>query len=117
MPSAVKLREDSSASFVRWPGAQSRQPEPTPVVPRCGAGWNGSRISGRGRQDDWQTLRGWVHRFNAAGPDGLLDKLDRRPEAASVDRAAGGVRRHHRRGRIVRRLGGALALGSTSSAS
>jgi putative transposase len=28
---------------------------------------------------DRQTLRDWVHRFNASGPEGLIDKLDREP--------------------------------------
>lgn len=29
---------------------------------------------------DRQTLRDWVHRFNAAGPDGLLDKWTEGPK-------------------------------------
>src|SRR4029453_9637498 len=35
-----------------------------------------ARIGGMDRQ----TLRDWVHRFNAHGPDGLLDSWSRGPE-------------------------------------
>ena len=33
---------------------------------------------------DRQTLRDWVHRFNATGPDGGFEQLDGRSDAAPV---------------------------------
>ena len=75
MASAVKLRADYSAAELRRQVAlsknanQSRQLlSPAAVM----AGMNrteAARIGGMDRQ----TLRDWVHRFNAHGPDGLLD--------------------------------------------
>ena len=73
MPSAVRLREDYSAAALR---GLARRPKD---VTRAG----GCRLPVRDGMDrgaaariggmDRQTLRDWVHRFNASGPEGLLD--------------------------------------------
>ena len=34
---------------------------------------------------DRQTLRGWMHRFNASGPDGLIDKWTKGPKPGLSD--------------------------------
>ena len=70
MPSAVRLREDYSTKELRGLARRCKdQSEPATSVAGCGQGWNGPRIGGMDRQ----TLRDWVHRFNASGPEGLID--------------------------------------------
>jgi hypothetical protein len=39
-------------------------------VSGCGSGRDGPALGG---DMDRQTLRDWVHRFNASGPEGLID--------------------------------------------
>ena len=75
MPSAVKLREDFSAEALRRLAKRSKDANQSrrllslaairDGMDRCEA----ARIGGMDRQ----TLRDWVHRFNAHGPDGLID--------------------------------------------
>ncbi len=82
MASAVKLRADYSAAELRRLTALSKNANqsrrllsPAAVM----AGMNrteAARIGGMDRQ----TLRDWVHRFNAHGPDGLLDGWSKGPE-------------------------------------
>jgi transposase len=59
------------------PGAgqalEGREPDSTIVVAGGGSGRDGSGLGGEDRRHGRQTLRDWVHRFNASGPDGLLD--------------------------------------------
>ena len=47
-----------------------------------------ARIGGVERQ----TLRDWVHRFNGAGPEDLIDSWTEGPQAAPVRRAVARVR-------------------------
>jgi transposase len=47
---------------------------------------------------DRQTLRDWVHRFNATGPEGLIDNWTEGPQAAPVSRAVDRVNRRGRAG-------------------
>ena len=47
---------------------------------------------------DRQTLRDWVHRFNAEGPDGLKDIPLEGPSLAACARATGRIRRDRRDG-------------------
>src|SRR5271154_7377493 len=75
MPSAVRLREDYSAEELRGRARRSRDVNQSRRLLSLAAVREGmdrgsaAKIGGMDRQ----TLRDWVHRFNASGPDGLLD--------------------------------------------
>src|SRR6202451_3140651 len=74
MPSAVRLREDYSASelraLARWSkdATQSRRLLSLAAVQDGMDRGSAAKIGGMDRQ----TLRDWVHRFNASGPEGLI---------------------------------------------
>src|SRR5665647_3862915 len=76
MPSAVPLRTDFSASELRRlakrpnDNNQSRRLLSLAAVLEGMNRTDAARIGGMDRQ----TLRDWVHRFNEAGPDVLLDR-------------------------------------------
>ena len=80
MPSAVRLREDYSArelrALARWSkdANQSRRLSLAAVRDGMDRG-SAAKIGGMDRQ----TLRDWVHRFNASGPDGLIDNWTEGP--------------------------------------
>lgn len=75
MPSAVKMRTDYSASDLRRLAATTRHANQSRRLLSLAAVLDGmsreeaARIGGMDRQ----TLRDWVHRFNAEGPDRLKD--------------------------------------------
>ncbi len=75
MPAAVAIRTDYSASQVRRLASSSRHANQSRRLLSLAAVLDGmsrdeaARIGGMDRQ----TLRDWVHRFNAEGPDGLKD--------------------------------------------
>ncbi len=75
MPAAVKLREDFSAEQLRALARRSKDVNQSRRLLSLAAVRDGkergeaARIGGMDRQ----TLRDWVHRFNAAGPEGLFD--------------------------------------------
>jgi transposase len=113
MPSAVPLRTDFSARELRQLAKQSRDSNQSRRLLSLAAVVDGmsrddaARIGGMDRQ----TLRDWVHRFNLAGPDGLLDawtsgptprlSLEKMSELAALveagpDRQADGVVRWRR---------------------
>jgi transposase len=75
MPSAVKLREDYSAADLRRLAKRSKDANQSRRLLSLAAVREGkdrteaARIGGMDRQ----TLRDWVHRFNAEGPEGLRD--------------------------------------------
>ena len=75
MPAAVKLREDYSAAELRALAKRSKDVNQSRRLLSLAAVSDGmdrgeaAKIGGMDRQ----TLRDWVHRFNAAGPDGLFD--------------------------------------------
>jgi transposase len=75
MPSAVKLREDFSAEALRRLAKRSKDANQSRRLLSLAAIRDGmdrreaARIGGMDRQ----TLRDWVHRFNAHGPAGLID--------------------------------------------
>ncbi len=75
MPSAVKLREDISAEQLRGLARRSKDVNQSRRLLSLAAVRDGkdrgeaAKIGGMDRQ----TLRDWVHRFNVAGPEGLLD--------------------------------------------
>jgi Winged helix-turn helix len=75
MPSAVRLREDYSAEALQRLAKRSKDAKQSRRLSSLAAIRDGmdrreaARIGGMDRQ----TLRDWVHRFNAHGPDGLID--------------------------------------------
>lgn len=82
MASAVSLRADYSAAELRRLAATTRNANQSRRLLSLAAVVDGmnrteaARIGGMDRQ----TLRDWVHRFNAHGPDGLLDSWSKGPE-------------------------------------
>ena len=82
MPSAVKLREDYSAEELRALARGSKNVNQSRRLLSLAAVRDGmdrgpaAKIGGMDRQ----TLRDWVHRFNVAGPDGLLDNWTEGPK-------------------------------------
>jgi len=82
MPSAVTLRTDFSAEDLRRLARRSKNNNQSRRLLSLAAVIDGmtrgeaARIGGMDRQ----TLRDWVHRFNEAGPDGLLDDWASGPE-------------------------------------
>jgi transposase len=82
MPSAVKLREDYSAEELRALARRSKDVNQSRRLLSLAAVRDGmdrgsaAKVGGMDRQ----TLRDWVHRFNAAGPDGLLDNWTEGPK-------------------------------------
>ena len=83
MPAAVKLREDFSAEQLRALARrskdvnQSRRLLSRAAVRDSKDRGEAARIGGMDRQ----TLRDWVHRFNAAGPEGLFDNWTDGPKS------------------------------------
>jgi len=75
-PSRIGLREDYDAEALRRLARQSRDNRQTRRLLALAAAYDGmsrteaASVGGMDRQ----TLRDWVHRFNAEGPDGLLDR-------------------------------------------
>ena len=75
MSGAVNLREDFSAEELRALAKRSRDANQSRRLLSLAAirdGKDRGEAAKIGAMDR-QTLRDWVHRFNAAGPDGLLD--------------------------------------------
>jgi transposase len=75
MPAAVRLREDYSAAALRSLARRSKDVNQSRRLLSLAAVRDGmdrgsaAKIGGMDRQ----TLRDWVHRFNASGPEGLID--------------------------------------------
>jgi transposase len=82
MPSAVRLREDYSAEELRGLARRSKDVNQSRRLLSLAGVRDGmdrgaaARIGGMDRQ----TLRDWVHGFNASGPDGLLDNWTEGPK-------------------------------------
>ena len=82
MPSAVKLREDYSAEALRGLARRSKNVNQSRRFLSLAGVKDGmdrgaaAKIGGMDRQ----TLRDWVHRFNASGPDGLVDNWTEGPK-------------------------------------
>ena len=83
MPAAVRLREDYSAEALRALARRSKGVNQSRRLLSLAAVRDGmdrgaaAKIGGMDRQ----TLRDWVHRFNASGPDGLLDNWTEGPKS------------------------------------
>jgi transposase len=75
MASAVRLREDYSAEQLRALARRARNVNQSRRLLSLAAVRDGmdrgsaAKVGGMDRQ----TLRDWVHRFNALGPEGLID--------------------------------------------
>ena len=82
MPSAVRLREDYSAEELRALARRSKDVNQSRRLLSLAAVRDGmdrgsaAKIGGMDRQ----TLRDWVHRFNASGPQGLIDNWTEGPK-------------------------------------
>ena len=81
MGSAVEMRTDYSAAELRRLARVSKDVRQSSRLLSLAAVLDGmdrtqaARVGGMDRQ----TLRDWVHRFNEAGPDGLLDRWSSGP--------------------------------------
>ena len=113
MPAPVRLRTDFSATWLRRLASKGKDANQSRRLLSLAA-----VLDGKSRAEaatiggmDRQTLRDWVHRFNAAGPDGLTDNwkgglpprlsADQRAELARIveagpDREKDGVVRWRR---------------------
>jgi transposase len=82
MPSAVRLREDYSSEELRALARRSKTVNQSRRLLSLAAVRDGmdrrsaAKIGGMDRQ----TLRDWVHRFNASGPEGLIDNWTAGPK-------------------------------------
>ena len=91
MPAAVRLREDYSAEELRALARRSKDVNQSRRLLSLAAVRDGmdrgeaAKIGGMDRQ----TLRDWVHRFNASGSGGALRQLDGRSEASPVGGTTG----------------------------
>ena len=83
MPAAVRLREDYAAEALRALARRSKDVNQSRRLLSLAAVRDGmdrgaaAKIGGM----DQQTLSDWVHRFNASGPDGLLDNWTEGPKS------------------------------------
>jgi hypothetical protein len=84
MPSAVRLREDYSAEELRGLARRSKDVNQSRRLLSLAGVRDGMDRGGAAKigSMDRQTLRDWVHRFNASGPDGLLDNWTEGPKPA-----------------------------------
>ena len=82
MPSAVSLREDYSVEELRALARRSKTVNQSRRLLSLAAVRDGmdrgaaAKVGGMDRQ----TLRDWVHRFNALGPEGLIDNWTQGPK-------------------------------------
>src|SRR5271156_5487114 len=82
MPSAVRLREDYSVAELRALARRSKTVNQSRRLLSLAAvrdrmdRSSAAKIGGMDRQ----TLRDWVHRFNALGPEGLIDNRTEGPK-------------------------------------
>ena len=82
MPSAVRLREDYSAEELRRLARQSKDVNQSRRLLSLAAVRDGMDRGAASRIGpmDRQTLRDWVHRFNALGLEGLTDNWTEGPK-------------------------------------
>jgi transposase len=75
MPAAVGLRADWDAKRVRAAAREAKDADQARRLLAIAAAYEGQDRSTAAKIGamDPQRLRDWVHRFNAAGPDGLID--------------------------------------------
>jgi transposase len=76
MPAAVALRPDWEAQRVRAAAREAKDADQARRLLAIAAVYEGQERSAAAKLGamDRQRLRDWVHRFNAAGPEGLIDR-------------------------------------------
>jgi transposase len=76
MPAAVGLRPDWDAKRVRAAARKAKDADQARRLLAIAAAYEGRDRAAAAKIGamDRQRLRDWVHRFNAAGPDGLIDR-------------------------------------------
>ena len=76
MPAAVELRPDWEAKRVRAAARQAKDANQARRLLAIAAAYEGQdrRTAAKMGAMAPQRLRDWVHRFNEAGPDGLIDR-------------------------------------------
>jgi transposase len=76
MPAAVALRPDWDAKRVRAAAREVEDADQARRLLAIAAAYEGQDRTAAAKIGamDRQTLRDWVHRFNAAGPEGLIDR-------------------------------------------
>ena len=76
MPAAVALRPDWEAKRVRAAAREVEDADQARRLLAIAAAYEGQDRTAAAKIGamDRQTLRDWVHRFNAAGPEGLIDR-------------------------------------------
>ena len=82
MPAAVRLRDDYSTAELRAPARRAKDVHQSRQLLSLAAVRDGMDRGGAAKIGgmDRQTLRDWVHRFNAFGPDGLIDNWTEGPK-------------------------------------
>jgi Winged helix-turn helix len=98
MPSAVRLREDYSAKELRALARRSKDVNQSRRLLSLAGVRDGMDRGGAAKIGgmDSQTLRDWVHRFNASGPQGLIDNWTEGSQASLVGAATDPVRADRR---------------------
>jgi putative transposase len=76
MPAALELRADWDAKRVRAAAREAEDADQARRLLAIAAAYEGQDRAAAAKIGamERQTLRDWVHRFNAAGPDGLVDR-------------------------------------------
>ncbi len=76
MPAAVELRTDWDAKQVRTAARQAKDADQARRLLAIAAAYEGQDRTAAAKIGamDRQRLRDWVHRFNAEGPEGLIDR-------------------------------------------
>ena len=76
MPAAVELRSDWDAVRVRAAARRAADADQVRRLLAIAAAYEGQDRAAAAQSGamERQTLRDWVHRFNAAGPEGLVDR-------------------------------------------
>ena len=76
MPAAVALRPDWDAKRVRAAAREAEDADQARRLLAIAAAYEGQDRAAAAKVGamDRQTLRDWVHRLNAAGPEGVIDR-------------------------------------------
>ena len=119
MPSAVRLREDYSAQELRTLARRSKTVSQSRRLLSLAAVRDGMNRAGAAKIGgmDRQTLRDWVHRFNASGPEGLIDHWTDGPKPRLSGSNWPSSHRSSRLGRIARKMASCAGGGLISRAS
>ncbi len=119
MPSAVRLREDFSAKELRALARRSKDVNQSRRLLSLAAVRDGMDRGGAAKAGgmDRQTLRDWVHRFNASGPAGLIDNWTEGPKPGLSEEQMAEFARVVEAGPDRAKTASWAGVGSTSSGS